>query len=118
MVDLFSGISAAGRCPVGTNITRMNVLYLLHCKNAIIPMCLAIPMRIESIDGYTASCEARGIRREASLFLLQDDRPRVGDYVMVQLGYVMHTVSEADAMASWALYDQILAELDNPAPHG
>lgn len=96
----------------------MNVLYLLHCKNAIIPMCLAIPMRIESIDGYTASCEARGIRREASLFLLQDDRPRVGDYVMVQLGYVMHTVSEADAMTSWALYDQILAELDNPAPHG
>lgn len=77
-------------------------------------MCLAIPMRIEAIDGYTAVCEARGIRREASLFLLQDARPKVGDFVMVQVGYALHTVSEADAMESWALYDQILAELDAP----
>jgi hydrogenase expression/formation protein HypC len=77
-------------------------------------MCLAIPMRIASIDGYNARCEAKGIEREVSLFMLQDDPPRVGDFVMVQVGYALHTVSEADAMESWALYDQILAELDAP----
>lgn len=77
-------------------------------------MCLAIPMRIESIQGYTAQCEAKGIQREVSLFMLQDDPPQVGDFVMVQVGYALHTVSEADAMESWSLYDQILAELEPP----
>lgn len=79
-------------------------------------MCLAIPMRIESVDGYAARCQAKGIWRDVSLFMLQDDPPQVGDYVMVQVGYALHTVSEADAMESWALYDQILAELDPPSP--
>lgn len=72
-------------------------------------------MRIESIQGYTATCEAKGIQREVSLFMLQDDPPQVGDFVMVQVGYALHTVSESDAQESWALYDQILAEFE-PAP--
>lgn len=72
-------------------------------------------MRIESIDGYTAQCQAKGIWREVSLFMLQDNPPGVGDFVMVQVGYALRTVSEADAMESWVLYDQILAELDAPA---
>lgn len=72
-------------------------------------------MRIESIDGYTAQCQAKGIWREVSLFMLQDNPPGVGDFVMVQVGYALHAVSEAEAMESWVLYDQILAELDAPA---
>lgn len=78
-------------------------------------MCLAIPMRIESIEGYIANCQAKGIWREVSLFLLQDNPPVVGDFVMVQVGYALNTVSEAEALESWALYDQILAELDAPS---
>jgi len=62
-----------------------------------------------------ARCQAKGIWRDVSLFMLQDDPPGSGDYVMVQVGYALHTVSEADAMESWKLYDQILAELDSPA---
>ena len=34
-------------------------------------MCLAVPMQIESIDGFQCRCVARGIEREVSLFLLQ-----------------------------------------------
>lgn len=72
-------------------------------------------MRVETIDGYTARCQAKGVWRDVSLFLLQENPPGVGDYVMVQVGYAMNIVSEADAMESWALYDQILAELDAPS---
>lgn len=74
-------------------------------------MCLAIPMQIQAIDGYTARCEARGVERQVSLFMLQDDLPGVGDYVMIQVGYAIQKVSEQDARASWELYDQILAEI-------
>lgn len=69
-------------------------------------------MRIVSIDGYSALCQARGVDRTVSLFMLQDALPVVGDYVMVSVGYANQVVSEEDAMKSWELYDQILAELD------
>ncbi|MEW5786300.1 MAG: HypC/HybG/HupF family hydrogenase formation chaperone [Pseudomonadota bacterium] len=76
-------------------------------------MCLAIPMRITAVEGFSARCEARGIQRDISLFMLQDEPPAVGDYVMVSLGQAVRVVSEEDARLSWELYDQILAETPN-----
>ncbi|MFH0934786.1 MAG: HypC/HybG/HupF family hydrogenase formation chaperone, partial [Pseudomonadota bacterium] len=46
-------------------------------------MCLAIPMQIESIEGFTARCQAKGVWRDVSLFMMQDEPPAVGDFVMV-----------------------------------
>ncbi|WP_324781095.1 HypC/HybG/HupF family hydrogenase formation chaperone [Thiobacillus sedimenti] len=71
-------------------------------------MCLAIPMRIESIEGFTARCQAKGVWRDVSLFMMQDTLPAVGDFVMVHVGYAIQTVTEADARTSWDLLDQIL----------
>lgn len=67
-------------------------------------------MRITAIDGFNVRCEARGVERVASLFMLQDALPRVGDYVMVQVGYAVRVVDEAEARQSWELFDQILRE--------
>ena len=36
-------------------------------------MCLAVPMKITSIDGFQCTCEAKGIEREVSLFMLQHE---------------------------------------------
>ena len=36
-------------------------------------MCLAIPMQIVEINGYMARCHAKGIERDISLFMLQDE---------------------------------------------
>ena len=33
-------------------------------------MCLAVPMQIESIDGFQCICAARGIKREVSLSII------------------------------------------------
>lgn len=73
-------------------------------------MCLAIPMQIETIAGYTARCQAKGIYRDVSLFMMQDEMPQVGDFVMVHVGYAIQKMTEAEARSAWELYDQILAE--------
>lgn len=74
-------------------------------------MCLAIPMQITDVNGLTARCEARGAKREVSLFMLRDDLPALGDFVMVSMGQAVRRVSQEDARESWELYDQILNEL-------
>ena len=72
-------------------------------------MCLAIPMQVVAIDGFQARCEAKGVEREVSLFMLQDEPVGPGDYVMVHVGYAIQKVTEQDARSAWELFDQILA---------
>ena len=77
-------------------------------------MCLAIPMQIETIDGYTARCQAKGVWRDVSLFMMQDEMPTIGDFVMVHVGYAIQKMTEAEARSSWELFDQILCDTDVP----
>ncbi len=72
-------------------------------------MCLAIPMKIRSIDGFVARCEARGVEREVSLFLMQDETLAPGDFVMVHVGYAIQKVTPEDARTAWELFDEALA---------
>ena len=71
-------------------------------------MCLAIPMQIKSIEGFTARCEAKGVERDASLFMLQDATLEVGDYVLIHVGYAIQKVSPEEAASTWALFDEVL----------
>jgi hydrogenase expression/formation protein HypC len=72
-------------------------------------MCLGIPMQIIDIDGFNALCEAKGVRREASLYLLQGEEIALGDFVMVHVGYAIQKMSESDARSAWELHDEVLA---------
>ena len=72
-------------------------------------MCLAIPMQISEIDGYTAICEAKGVSREVSLYMLQDQQPQVGEYVLIHVGYAIKKVDPQQAQTAWQLFDQINA---------
>lgn len=73
-------------------------------------MCLAIPMQVRSIDQFQCLCEAKGVQREVSLFMMQDEKVEPGDFVLVHVGYAIQKVSAEDAAESWQLLDQILAE--------
>ena len=75
-------------------------------------MCLAIPMRIEAIEGYTARCQAKGIWRDVSLFMMQDDMPHIGDYVMVHVGYAIQTLSAEQAAPALELFDEMLEAVE------
>lgn len=72
-------------------------------------MCLAIPMQIKKIDGFNAVCEAKGIERDVSLFMLQADEIAPGDHVLVHVGYAIQKVQPDEAAATWELLDEVLA---------
>jgi hydrogenase expression/formation protein HypC len=72
-------------------------------------MCLAIPMQVKSIDDFQCVCEARGIEREVSLFMLQGEEIAPGDFVLVHVGYAIQKVSGEHAAESWELFDEMLA---------
>lgn len=73
-------------------------------------MCLGIPMQVQSIDGYTARCAAKGVEREVSLFMMQQEPVAVGDFVIVHVGYAIQKVTEQEARSAWELFDQILEQ--------
>lgn len=78
-------------------------------------MCLGIPMQIAAIEGHSARCQAKGIERDVSLFLLQDQTLAPGDYVMVHVGYAIQKVGAEQAQSSWDLYDLMQAQTSNKA---
>ncbi|SNT12498.1 HypC/HybG/HupF family hydrogenase formation chaperone [Tropicimonas sediminicola] len=71
-------------------------------------MCLAVPMRITAIDGYTATCEAGGVLRDANLFMMQGEDLAVGDIVLIHVGYAIKKVSEEEARLSWETFGTLL----------
>lgn len=72
-------------------------------------MCLGIPMQIKLIDGFTAHCEAKGVTRDVSLFMMQEEKLEVEDFVVVHVGYAIQKISPQEAQTAWELYDEMLA---------
>ncbi len=70
-------------------------------------------MQIVDIDGFMARCHAKGVERDVSLFMLQDENLSANDYVMVHVGYAIQKVTEQQARSSWELFDEILAATEN-----
>jgi hydrogenase expression/formation protein HypC len=66
-------------------------------------------MKITAIDGFLCTCEARGIEREVSLFMMQDNDIGIGDNILVHVGYAIQKVSAEEAAESWQLFDEMLA---------
>lgn len=79
-------------------------------------MCLACPMRVQRIDGFSACCEARGEERQVGLLLLQGEDLAVGDWVLVHLGQALHRLQADEAAQTWALLDEMLASM-TPRQH-
>lgn len=69
-------------------------------------MCLGVPMQIVSIDGTDAVAEIDGVRREASLMLL-DEPVAEGDYVIVHAGFAITRLDEAEALETLAIMREI-----------
>ncbi len=66
-------------------------------------------MQIKSIDGFMARCEAKGVERDVSLFMMQDDKLEVDDFIVVHVGYAIQKISQQEAQTAWQLYDEMLA---------
>jgi len=66
-------------------------------------------MQIREINGFVACCEAKGVQRDVSLFMLQDEPLSVDDFVVVHVGYAIQKITAQEAQTAWELYDQMLA---------
>jgi hydrogenase expression/formation protein HypC len=66
-------------------------------------------MQIVEIDGFNARCQAKGVERDVSLFLMQGEDIKHGDFVMVHVGYAIQKMSHEEARSAWELYDEMLA---------
>jgi len=64
-------------------------------------MCLAIPARIVQLfpeEETRALVDVAGVRRHIDTGLLAEDPPRVGDWVLVHVGFAMSKISEEQAL--------------------
>ncbi len=74
-------------------------------------MCLAIPSKVIAINNSVALLETLGVQREASLDLMGES-VKVGDYVLLHIGYVMSKIDEKEALESIALYQEMIAKMN------
>jgi hydrogenase expression/formation protein HypC len=71
-------------------------------------MCLAMPVRITALKDYPfAIANIGGIEKEISLALV--DGVKIGDYVILHVGYALTKLDEAEAQKTLALFREMSA---------
>jgi hydrogenase expression/formation protein HypC len=63
-------------------------------------MCLAIPGKIIAIvdaENSIAKVEVSGVRRNVNIGMLDRETTKVGDYVLIHVGFAMSKVDEREA---------------------
>ncbi len=83
-------------------------------------MCLSIPSKVVKISEDKTACtvDTMGVQREANLMMMAEDEVKVGDYVLLHIGFVMNKIDEEEALASIETYKEILQKLDEEERRG
>ena len=71
-------------------------------------MCLAVPAKVVSIDGTTAHVDMMGNSSTADISLLEN--VRVGDYIMVHVGFAIQKYDETEALLTLSLIEEMLGK--------
>ena len=69
-------------------------------------MCLAVPMKIAEIADGVAICEVDGVRREASLMMLEE--AAIGDYVLIHAGFAIEKIDPEEARKTLDVFREVL----------
>lgn len=77
-------------------------------------MCLAIPSKIVDIQDQMAIIDVEGVRRSASLLLLED--AAIGDYVIVHAGFAIHKIDPETARESIDLLRESMSRMEETDP--
>ncbi len=72
-------------------------------------MCLAVPLKIQTIDGKRAVGEAGGLSQTVRVDFLPELMP--GDYVMVHAGFAIQKLTEEQAKENLAAIREALDAL-------
>ena len=63
-------------------------------------MCLAIPgkiVEIVDVDNQIAKVDVAGVKRNVNISMLNSDDARVGDYVLIHVGFAMTRIDAREA---------------------
>ena len=76
-------------------------------------MCLSIPSQVVSIDRekMTAVVDTLGVKREVGIDFIADE-VKVGDFVLIHIGYAMNIIDEEYAKESIKLYQEIIEKME------
>lgn len=69
-------------------------------------MCLAIPGQIVEIvdaENFIAKVEVSGVRRNISIGLLNADEAKVGNWVLIHVGFALNCINEEEAQRAFEL---------------
>jgi len=77
-------------------------------------MCLSIPSKVVKLSDDKTMCtvDTLGVQRDANLMMMEDDDVKLGDYVLLHIGFVMNKIDEKEALASIETYREILEKMD------
>ena len=75
-------------------------------------MCLSIPSKVIAIDeNNVATVETLGVTRKVSLDLISEE-VKVGEYVLIHVGYAMQKIDTQFALESLEVYQKIAEDMD------
>lgn len=66
-------------------------------------MCLAVPGKIEKIEGEEALIDYGGIKKKANISFID---AKIGDYVLVHVGFAIETIDENKARKMYSLLSE------------
>ena len=69
-------------------------------------MCLAIPMKVLTVNGNIGIVEAGGFHKTIDLSLM--DAVEKNDYVIVHAGFAIQTMNEEEAMKTLSIFDEMI----------
>lgn len=72
-------------------------------------MCLAVPVKVVTINGNEAEVDFGGVKRRVSIMLTPD--VSIGDYVLLHTGYAISVIDEVEAEETLKLFEE-MARLD------
>lgn len=77
-------------------------------------MCLSIPSKVVKITEDQTMCtvDTMGVQRDANLMMMTDDEVKLGDYVLIHIGFVMNKIDNDEALASIESYREMLELMD------
>ena len=68
-------------------------------------MCLAVPMKVVSIDANSALVASAGVETKISIDLTPE--ATVGDYVIVHAGFAIQRLAPEEARATLEIFDRL-----------
>ena len=72
-------------------------------------MCLGVPGRVIEVDGWTATVDFWGVRKQVLLNII-DEPVQPGDYILNHVGFAIRRIPPESLEETMALYEALLED--------